>query len=210
VDGVNFTRLQSEPILSPTPGSFDAAAIYSPDIIPYQGGYLMVYAGHCYTNCPGAPGVRVLGATSPDGIHWTKFADPMLSAAPTPDWMHDGVAEPAAMLGPDGDLYLFFTGVKEQQHVIGIARAASANTAWSIDPDPIIAPTAGGFDEAGDVGPSVVLENGVVRMWFAGSNRQGQYSIGYAEAPWPLWQDSKSSHSAHPIFALATPDGNGQ
>jgi hypothetical protein len=134
----------------------------------------------------------------------------MLSASPTPDWMHDGVAEPAVMLGPDGDLYLFFTGVKEQQHVIGIARAASANAGWSIDPDPIVAPATGGFDEAGDVGPTVVLENGVVRMWFAGSNHQGQYSIGYAEAPWPLRQDSKSGHTSHPVFALANTDGHGQ
>ena len=54
-DGVTFTRAQSEPILAPTPGSFDADAIYSPDIIPYQSGYLMVYAGHCYQDCPGRP-----------------------------------------------------------------------------------------------------------------------------------------------------------
>ena len=63
-DGLTFTRAQSDPVLAPTPGTFDADAIYSPDIIPYQSGYLMVYAGHCYKDCPGAPGVRILGATS--------------------------------------------------------------------------------------------------------------------------------------------------
>ncbi|MFZ0737692.1 MAG: hypothetical protein WBL70_10830 [Candidatus Acidiferrales bacterium] len=201
-DGVTFTRLQSEPILTPTEGSFDADAIYSPDIIPYESGYLMVYAGHCYKHCPGAPGVRILAATSPDGIHWTKLDQPLLSAAPTPAWMRDGVAEPAILLGPDGDLYLFFTGVQGPQHVIGVARAASLTSAWDINPDPIAAPTAGGFDEAGDVAPTVVLEDGVVRMWFSATNSAGQYSIGYAEAPWPLRH--APSHSSRPVFALGT------
>jgi predicted GH43/DUF377 family glycosyl hydrolase len=185
-DGVNFTRAQSEPILAPTAGTFDADAIYSPDIIPYQGGYLMVYAGHCYNNCPGAPGVRVMAATSNDGIHWAKVAEPLLSPKAPPEWMRDGVAEPAILLGPDGKLYLFFTGVKGQEHVIGVSRAASLDKAWDVDPDPIVTPAAGTFDETGDAAPTVLLENGRVRMWFVGTNRTGQYSIGYAEAPWPL------------------------
>jgi len=185
-DGINFTRAQPEPVLSPTPGSFDADAIYSPDITTYEGGYLMVYAGHCYNNCPGTPGVRIMGATSPDGIHWTKISQPLLSPKAPPEWMRDGVAEPAILLGPDGDLYLFFTGVRGQEHVIGVARAATLEKAWDIGPDPIVSPGAGSFDETGDAAPSVLLENGRVRMWFVGTNRTGQYAIGYAEAPWPL------------------------
>ncbi len=200
-DGVTFTRVQSEPILAPTPESFDADAIYSPDIIPYQGGYLMVYAGHCYSNCPGAPGVRILSATSPDGIHWTKSAQPLLSPTSPPEWMRDSVAEPAILLGPDGYLYLFFTGVEGTNHVIGVARAASLSSAWDVDPKPIVEPTAGGFDESGDAAPTVLLENGNVRMWFSGTNRTAQYSIGYAEAPWPIRRNG--SRPAGPVFAIA-------
>ena len=201
-DGVTFTRVQSEPVLTPTPESFDADAIYSPDIIPYQGGYLMVYAGHCYNNCPGAPGVRILSATSPDGIHWTKSAQPLLAPTAPPEWMRDGIAEPAILLGPDGYLYLFFTGVNGTNHVIGVARATSLTSAWDIDPKAIIEPTAGGFDESGDTGPTVLLEDGDVRMWFAGTNHAAQYSIGYAEAPWPLRRSG--SKTASPVFAIAT------
>jgi predicted GH43/DUF377 family glycosyl hydrolase len=201
-DGVTFTRVQSEPILAPTPGSFDADAIYSPDVIPYQGGYLMVYAGHCYTNCPGTPGVRIMSATSPDGITWTKSEEPLLSPKTPPEWMRDSVAEPAIILGPDGYLYLFFTGVRDSDHVIGVARAASLNAAWDIDPKPIVAPTAGGFDETGDTGPTVLLENGAVRMWFTGTNGASQYAIGYAEAPWPLRRADAKSHG--PVFAIAS------
>ncbi len=201
-DGVTFTRVQSEPILAPTPGSFDADAIYSPDVIPYQGGYLMVYAGHCYSNCPGAPGVRILSATSPDGITWTKSEEPLLSPKTPPEWMRDSVAEPAIILGPDGYLYLFFTGVTDSSRVIGVARAASLTAAWDIDPKPIVAPTAGGFDETGDTGPTVLLENGAVRMWFTGTNGASQYAIGYAEAPWPLRRAEAKSHG--PVFAIAS------
>jgi predicted GH43/DUF377 family glycosyl hydrolase len=201
-DGLTFTRMQSDPILAPTPGGFDADAIYSPDIIPYQSDYFMVYAGHCYTDCPGAPGVRILGATSADGIHWSKLAQPLLAPSSPPEWMRDGVAEPAILMGPDGDLYLFFTGVKDNERVIGVARAASPTAAFEVDPDAILAPTAGNFDEVGDIAPSVMLENGTVRMWFVGRNKFGQYAIGYAEAAWPLHRDTKSGHSSGPVFAL--------
>jgi len=200
-DGVNFTRVQSEPILAPTAGSFDGDAIYSPDIIPYQGGYLMVYAGHCYNNCPGTPGVRVMAATSNDGIHWTKITEPLLSPKAPPEWMRDAVAEPAVLLGPDEHLYVFFTGVRATEHVIGVARAASLDKAWDVDPDPIVTPAAGAFDETGDAAPTVLLENGRVRMWFVGTNRSGQYSIGYAEAPWPLHHSH--THPKAPVFATA-------
>ncbi len=201
-DGVTFTRVQSEPILTPTPESFDADAIYSPDIIPYQSGYLMVYAGHCYNDCPGTPGVRILSTTSPDGIHWTKSAQPLLSPTAPPEWMRDSVAEPAILLGPDGYLYLFFTGVSGTNHVIGVARAASLTSAWDIDPKPIVSPTAGGFDETGDAAPTVLLEDGNVRMWFSGTNRAAEYAIGYAEAPWPLRRNE--SRTVSPVFAIAT------
>jgi hypothetical protein len=212
-DGVNFTRVQSEPILTPTPESFDSDAVYSPDITPYQNGYLMVYAGHCYKNCPGAPGVRVLGATSADGIHWIKLSEPLLSPKAPPEWMRDGVAEPAILLGPDNHLYLFFTGVKDQdikdqenvqqQHVIGVARAASLTSAWDVDPEPIVSPTPGGFDETGDAAPTVILENNQVRVWFVGTNHAAQYSIGYAEAPWPL-RHQRARQKA-PAFATVSP-----
>lgn len=201
-DGQIFARIQSDPILAPTPGSYDADAIYSPDIIPYQSGYLMVYAGHCYKDCPGTPGVRILGATSADGIHWSKLPQPLLAPTSPPEWMRDGVAEPAILLGPDGDLYLFFTGVKDNARVIGVARGASPTSVFEVDPDAIIAPSTGDFDEVGDIAPSVMLENGAVRMWFVGRNRSGQYAIGYAEAAWPLHRDTKSSHSSGPVFAL--------
>ncbi|HXW17097.1 MAG TPA: family 43 glycosylhydrolase [Candidatus Acidoferrales bacterium] len=201
-DGVTFTRAQSAPILEPTPDSFDADAIYSPDVIPYEGGYLMVYAGHCYNHCPGdAPGVRILSATSPDGVHWAKSAQPLLAPSAPPKWMSDGVAEPAILLGPDGYLYLFFTGVNGTEHAIGVARTASLTNAWDIDPKPIIAPTAGSYDETGDTGPSVMLENGAVRMWFTGTTGAGQYSIGYAEAQWPLRRSK--THSTNPVLAIA-------
>jgi len=199
-DGVTFARVKSDPVLSPTAGGFDSDAIYSPDVIPYQDGYLMVYAGHCYKDCPGAPGVRILAATSPDGIHWTKVAQPVLAASAADDWMRDGVAEPAMVVGPDGNLYLFFTGVRAAERVIGVARAATLAGPWEIDPEPIVTPTAGSFDETGDMAPSVLLESGVVRLWFVGTNQQRQYAIGYAEAPWPLRHTE--AKPTGPVFAV--------
>jgi hypothetical protein len=92
--------------------------------------------------------------------------------------------------------------VNGTDHVIGVARATSLTSAWDIDPKAIIEPTAGSFDESGDTAPTVLLEDGNVRMWFAGTNHAAQYSIGYAEAPWPLRR--AGSKVASPVFAIAT------
>lgn len=188
-DGVTFTRFGDEPILSPTPGWYDNDAVYSPVIFPYGDELVMIYAGHCYTRCDLAYGNILLAATSPDGLTWTKREEPVLQPIPNIPWARDGVAEPGMLIGPDGFYYLFFTGLRDADRIIGIARAETPFGPWDINPDPIIVPSPSGFDRAGVLAPDVHLEGDTVRLWFLGVTPEEDIAIGYAESSWPLWQN---------------------
>lgn len=187
-DGVRFARVSDRPILSPSKGWYDNDALYSPVVFPWNGGLGMIYVGHCYTDASGipAPGVRILGATSPDGVRWTKRPEPVLGERRGIPWMTEGAAEPGLLAGPDGSWYLAFTGMQGERRVLGIARGASPFGPWEIRERPILEPGPRGFDRAGVLAPHMLLEGGRVRMWFLGADRGDKFAIGYAEAAWPL------------------------
>ena len=101
----------------------------------------MLYCGHAYVDATavgGDIGVRLLAATSTDGITWTKQDAPLLGADAALAWMSDGVAEPSMVQGPDGKWYLFFTGLHGDERAIGIAVAADPLGPWDVEPQPII------------------------------------------------------------------------
>lgn len=75
-DGINFSR-HVEPILEPIVGWYDNDAIYSPSVVQTGGQFLMIYTGHCYTNCQRGAGVFLLAATSVDGVQWEKHPEPI-------------------------------------------------------------------------------------------------------------------------------------
>ncbi len=190
--GQTFARVGDDPIIAPTLGGPDNDAVYSPAIVPYEDGYAMVYAAHCYTRCDagsGGPGVRLLAAVSPDGLTWTKRPAPVLEALPELPWTRDGVAEPALVLAPDGSYYLFFTALRDADRVIGLARSNSPFGPWEVAPDPILTPSTSpdAFDAGGVLAPDVRIEGDTARMWFLGTSREEDFAIGYAETAWPFW-----------------------
>jgi predicted GH43/DUF377 family glycosyl hydrolase len=197
-DGGRFEPTSAEPILRPTPGWYDNDALYSPTILQHENQYIMVYAGHCYTKCDRPGGVFLLGATSADGLTWTKREAPVLVPSPDLAWMKDGVGEPGLLRGPDGAFYLFFTGLEDEARVLGVARGAGPFGPWDVHPRPIVTPTPGTFDAAGVLAPFVTLENQTVRMWYL-ANRAGkkdlEHAIGYAESPWPILPPAASAPS---------------
>lgn len=92
------------PILNGTQGWYDNDAVYSPTIILGLGAkiylfnyfqdpanparWLMIYAGHCYTNCSNGMGVFLLGAYSSDLVNWVKMPSPVFTTigADSPYW----------------------------------------------------------------------------------------------------------------------------
>jgi hypothetical protein len=128
--------------------------------------------------------VTLLGATSTDGITWTKLDQPVLQGpALALDWTKDGVAEPALAYGSDGQCQLYFTALNGDQREIGLAIGPTPFGPWTVLDKPVLSPTAGTFDAEGVLAPFVLLENGVARMWYlAPSGGEQDFVIGYAES----------------------------
>ncbi len=186
-DGVHFERVTDEPILSPTPGWYDSDAIYSPAITVAGDELVMVYAGHCYTDCTAGWGVTLLGATSTDGLTWTKLDQPVLQGTTLGlDWTKDGAGEPALLFGPNGQWHLFFTSLQDEKREIGLATGPTPFGPWTVIDQPVLQPTAGSFDGGGVLAPFVLIDGDVVRMWYLGvpAGEEG-FAIGYAEATLP-------------------------
>ena len=184
-NGVNFERVGDEPILKGTPGGYDSDAVFSPSIVEYQGGLVMLYTGYCFDTCKREKGVYLMAATSTNGRDWVKREAPVMSKADLPK-TKDGAAEAEIVKGPDGNYYLFMSLLYDEGHEIGVARSSSPFGPWDIAPEPIVRRSAGGFDDIGPIAPSVLIEGDKVRMWYHGFSKRKTIQIGYAEAPWPL------------------------
>lgn len=184
IDGIHFERVTDALILSPTPGWYDNDAVYSPAVTIAGEQLAMVYAGHCYTNCPNGYGVTLLGAISTDGITWTKLDQPVLQGPSLAlDWTKDGVAEPALAYGDDGQWQLYFTALNGDEREIGLATGPTPFGPWAVLDKPVLSPTAGTFDAEGVLAPFVLLGNDLVRMWYlAPSGGEQDFVIGYAES----------------------------
>ena len=187
-DGTHFTPVGTGPVLAPTAGWYDNDAVYSPTVVPWQGGYLMLYCGHSYTDASltaGSFGVSLLAAFSPDGLSWTKQLTPVLRASTALSWMTGGVAEPSMIVGPDGKFYLFFTGMAGAERSIGIAVASDPLGPWEIAPGPIVTAQTAGLPQGGTViAPHAELVNGVLRLWYTEVTPDGVHSVAYAQSSW--------------------------
>lgn len=183
-DGLTFNRIGAEPILEPLANGFDTHAIYSPVVVADAGGWTMVYCGHAYSGPH--TGVRLLGATSPDGITWTRHPTPVLEGGPERSWMSWGAAEPA-LIAVDGTWWLLFTGLNDQERVIGLAYSSSPFGPWTVRADPVFTPTRGTFANKQLLAPHAIPEEDRLRVWLIGTNEDSEtISIGYGQGPWPL------------------------
>lgn len=122
----------ADPVLTPgAPGTWDGFRIGSPAVVKTDdGSYTMFYEGLAV----GGPGHSAIGmATSPDGVHWTKYndpatadalhseSDPVFTAADVP-WMPDTAHQPRVVLTPDGFAMLYRTyNGRQQDMAMGLA-----------------------------------------------------------------------------------------
>lgn len=168
--------------------AFDAAttakadsALYSPTILNVEGTLHMIYTGVDWNT---APNHNILGATSTNGTAWTPHSAVVLAPNSSYSWMSTGVSE-ATMVKAGGKYWLFFTGMKtdgaDEYRAIGQAYAAHPFGPYTVmKEEPII--TASNSETHHSLGPCVIYEGGVFRMWYiylvaADSN----YQIHYAE-----------------------------
>ena len=192
------------PVLVPSV-SADKGGITSPSVVRTPRGDVLYYTGWA---CSMADAACQSGAVAqqlslmavplnrrglPQGTPKVVVGDPGL------DWTNGGTSEAVVVLGPDRRYYLFFSslsgpaGSPNAAQRIGMAVETSPFGPFRFVKKPLIEPgdVTGIWANGGVLAPSVLIEDGRVRMWFhafetdaAGTIQKAR--IGYAEHGWPL------------------------
>lgn len=196
VDGVNFVRTASGPVMKRTANWYDKDGITDPTIVESNGTLYMVYIGWCMTNCTfnnGSPAFYVLKATSKDGgLTWTKegLLDPKSA--------QEGVSEAFRMIGlqhpdlvkeADGN-YAIYYGVDNgcAGNKIGLFKATGPAPfgPFTVVPTPIFCLGTQSFETSGTDGafPSVLNDNGRGRIYYTGVEESTYtYKVGLVQTP---------------------------
>lgn len=176
----NWSKYPSNPVLQTgSSGTWDNVQVYAPTIIFEDNIYKMWYAGFDATN------FRKGYATSTDKINWTKFDfGPVLLTGTSGSWDALYVTSPSVIM-KDGIYHMWYTGWPgSSNNLFRIGYAISSNgTGWDkYDFNPVLSPsTIGNWDPVNVKAPSVVYNNGIFHMWFAGYDGN-KIEIGYASS----------------------------
>lgn len=192
-DGVRF-RLDPTPVLSSEPGGLDDHGITSPTVIRDDEGWRMVYTGWCLEpeRCPRIASNRytaLRGATSSDGIQWTRKPGMLIDDSALPAWASSGIAETHVVRASDAEWLLLFTALAgDAPKSLGIATGPSPFGPWSISQKPLLrGEDIAEWADKGPVAPHGIVENGRLRVWYAGEDSDGPaFRLGYAEFAWPM------------------------
>lgn len=186
-NGIDFTRHPSsvdQPILSRDTSSintFDRHAMTSPGVVYDGQTFRMIYAGwNVENNWTGDnAGIRILGASSQDGIIWNKNTEPLIIPS---EISYSPDINEASLLFSDGQWYIPFS----TSNSIGIARSSNFTGPYEIYPSAIIDPSGDWDSEV--TAPDGIIENGKMRLWYHGVKEPVYWPwvIGYAEADFPL------------------------
>lgn len=168
-EGRKWTRLSRNPVLESTE-PWEGVALMCPHVIWDQQGqtWRMWYSGGEQYE-PNAIGY----ATSPDGIHWTKYSkNPVITPAPRTEWEKERITA-AQIIRWKGWYYAFYIGFRDVDHAqIGLARSRDGIQDWIRHRDnPIVRPTPNGWDADACYKPYAVLVNGRWMLWYNGRNK---------------------------------------
>jgi beta-1,2-mannobiose phosphorylase / 1,2-beta-oligomannan phosphorylase len=182
-NGMNWVKYAGNPVFVPsTTGAWDDADVFSVEVLHDGARFRMYYTGK------GRLEKEQIGyAISNDGVFWTRQGTaPVLPAGgATFDWDSDAVSAPSVVFV--GNLWhMWYTGFSafNTRYEIGYATSPNGVT-WTKHPDNPIFQTGDDdtWDDVSVFSPSVIYENGVFRMWYAGIGAVEPFTnlrIGYA------------------------------
>ena len=160
--------------------SWDERAVADPYVIRLGPYFYMYYLGQDRAD---PPRQRIGVARSADGAHWEKLrANPVLESGGPGSFDERGLGEPAVWQS-NGFYWMLFTGRDAREYRrIGLARSTDGID-W--EKQPVVFSGAREWDSKVICDPTVLVENGQIRVWFGGGdkaspdeNLDGQ--IGYA------------------------------
>ena len=207
-DGVNWTMYPS-PVLSPDSGAWDAYTVELPEVIRENGQYKMWYISYRSLTDPDYVGY----ATSPDGIHWTKYAgNPVM--APGPAAWDAGGPWGMSVMPISGGYKMWYAAFNSlslpppHHTTIGYATSADGIT-WVKDTtkaNPVLGlDSVGKWDDAFMAFPQVLQRGKTYYMWYTGSRSTfDPVEIGAATS-----DDSGKTWKRYSLNPVLSPSGTG-
>ena len=188
-NGIDFIRhpySEDGPILErdlSNINSNDRHAMTSPAVQYVDGQFFMAYTAWNVAQDWTGPnaGFKIIGATSSDGVEWTKLSNPLIESS-------------EVVYSPDiNETSLIYSAEKNKWYIpfstdmsIGIARSSNFAGPYEVYPEAIISPNN---SWAGEVtAPDGIIENGKMKLWYHGVETPlyWPWVIGYSEADFPL------------------------
>lgn len=176
-DGINFHRVQDEPILfSERP--WEGFAVMNPCVLYDEGIYKMWYAaGETFE-----PNVLAY-AESKDGINWEKIKfNPIFTAEKENVYEQDRVGGCQVIKTEDMGYVMFYIGYEDiHKAQICMARSDNGITGWVKSPlNPIVEPEKGSWDADACYKPSFLWneQENKWMLWYNGRNGHDEY-IGF-------------------------------
>lgn len=170
-DGRSWTRVQSEPVLSPAL-PWEGVALMCPHVLwdEHTQLFRMWYSGGAQYE-PDAIGY----ASSPDGLHWQKAAsNPLFVADPACSWEREKVTACQVVPWKTGYV-MFYIGFADIDHAqIGLAYSPDGLTRWERHPaNPIIgAGDANAWDADAVYKPYAIWDGTRWLLWYNGRRAQ--------------------------------------
>ena len=177
-NGMDFCRLTEQPVLSPE-ADFEGESVMNPCVLFENGLYRMWYsAGETYE-----PNVLCY-AESRDGIKWEKSPlNPILSKNPMKEYEQNRIGGCQVIPHPTLGYLVFYIGYRDiNTACICVAYSEDGVTDFHrCKLNPLIAPTAGGWDNDSCYKPSALYdkEDNCWRIWYNGRSG-GKEFIGLA------------------------------
>lgn len=167
-DGINFIRQSDEPALS-AEEPWEKVAVMCPHVIWDDQAkiFKMWYSGGEQYE-PDAIGY----ATSPDGLHWTKYnKNPVFVANPNNTWEQYKVTA-CQIVKRKSDYLMFYIGFRDIDYAqIGMAKSKNGIDNWErYSNNPIVYPTPQSWDESATYKPFVIEEKNRWMLWYNGRN----------------------------------------
>ncbi len=178
-----WQRVSPEPILGPQGDGWESAGVFNPTVVRHDGKIVMLYRAQ------DKAGTSRLGyATSTDGVHFTRRAEPVLS--PEAEYEKDGGVEDPRLVKIADTFYLTYTGYNKKDAQLCLATSKDL-VRW--DRKGVILPAYkglwnAGWTKAGAIVPEKI--NGKWWMYYLGTAPDKTDQMGLASSPDLLhWSD---------------------
>lgn len=128
-DGISWTKYSDNPVFDVgSPGSWDLDSVNDPCVIFEDNQYKMWYVGQTWGATAADDLYRIGYATSPDGIHWTRYSEnPVLTTGSLGSWDDRRVWRPSVISTGSGYV-MYYRGA-----AVGEGSQAKAGVATSSD-----------------------------------------------------------------------------